>query len=110
MLLTKLASKPQLVKVTLDSPEIVASYGESLDFFMYDRQDLDGFVRLASLDVKQFDQLAALMNNMILDQEGKAVVSDGLALPADVMMAAIQKVVEILGKPLASTSPTLTQS
>jgi hypothetical protein len=41
---------------------------------------------------------------MILDEAGAPVVKDGLTLPSDVLMAAIQKVIEILGKPQKSIS------
>lgn len=106
MKLTQLAAKPQLVKITLDDEEIKTHYGDSLEFWIYDRQDLDTFSKLAMIDTREFDKLAAMINKMILNEDGSPIVKDGLVLPADVMMKAIQKVVEILGKPLASTSTT----
>jgi len=106
MKLSQLAAKPQLVRIELDTPEIQETYGDSLEFWVWDRQDLDAFVKLATLDVNNFDQLAKLVNAMILDEGGAPVVQDGLALPSDVMMAAIQKVIETLGKPVRSTSLT----
>ena len=109
MRLTQLAAKPTLVKVTLDSEDIIKNYGEALDFWVYDRQDLSSFVKIASLDVTKFDELASLMNTMILDEHGEPVVKEGLALPSDVMMAAIQKVVDVLGKPQVLTSVTSAQ-
>ena len=106
MKLSQLAAKPQLVRIELDTPEIREAYGDSLEFWVYDRQDLDAFVKLATLDTSNFDQLAKLVNAMILDETGAPVVSEGLALPSDVMMAAIQKVIETLGKPVRSISQT----
>ena len=106
MKLSQLAAKPQLVRIELDTQEIRDNYGDSLEFWVYDRQDLDAFVKLATLDTSNFDQLAKLVNAMILDESGALVVQDGLALPSDVMMAAIQKVIETLGKPVRSTSVT----
>jgi len=99
MRLTQLASKPQLIKITLDDAETIEAYGEALDFWIYDRQDLDMFVKLATLDSERFEELAKIINSMILDESGSVVVKDGLCLPTDVMMKAIQKVVEVLGKP-----------
>lgn len=110
MKLSKLAGKPQLVKITLDDEETVKAYGDSLEFWIYDRQDLDSFVKLATLDAKNFDKLASEVNKLILDEDGTPVVKEGLALPADLMMKAIQKVIEILGKPLVLTSTTSPQS
>lgn len=106
MKLSQLAAKPQLVRIELDTPEIRDTYGDSLEFWVWDRQDLDAFVKLATLDVNNFDQLTKLVNDMILDDTGAPVVQAGLALPSDVMMAAIQKVIETLGKPVRSTSVT----
>lgn len=110
MKLAKLAAKPQLVKITLDDEETVKHYGDALEFWIYDRQDLDTFVKLATLDSKNFDKLAAEVNKLILDEDGTAVVKEGLALPADLMMKSIQKVIECLGKPQVLTSPTPQQS
>lgn len=110
MKLAKLAAKPQLIKITLDDEDTVKAYGDSLEFWIYDRQDLDTFVKLATLEAKNFDKLAVEVNKLILDEDGTPIVKSGLALPADLMMKAIQKVIESLGKPLVLTSPTPQQS
>jgi hypothetical protein len=104
MKLSQLAAKPQLIRIELDTPEIVEQYGDTLEFWVYDRQDMDVFVKLATLDVNNFEKLTSLVNAMILDDTGAPVVRDGLTLPSDVLMAAIQKVIEILGKPQKSIS------
>jgi hypothetical protein len=109
MKLTQLAAKPTLVKITLDEEKIVQAYGEPLEFWVYDRQDLDSFVKIATLDVSQFDKLASFINTMILDEDGNPVVKEGFALPNDVMMAAIQKVVDALGKPQSSILRSIPQ-
>ena len=105
MKLSQLAAKPQLIRIELDSPEIKEQYNDTLEFWVYDRQDMDVFVKLATLDVNNFEKLTSLVNAMILDDTGTPVVRDGLTLPADVLMSAIQKVIEILGKPQKSISP-----
>lgn len=110
MKLAKLAAKPQLIKITLDDEDTVKAYGDSLEFWIYDRQDLDTFVKLATLEAKNFDKLANEVNKLILDEDGTPVVKAGLALPSDLMMKAIQKVIECLGKPLVLTSPTPQQN
>jgi hypothetical protein len=109
MKLSQLAAKPQLIRIELDTEEIKQNYGDTLEFWVYDRQDMDTFIKLATLDVANFDKLTGLVNAMILDETGQPVVRDGLALPSDVLMAAIQKVIEILGKPVRSTSETPTE-
>ena len=104
MKLSQLAAKPQLIRIELDTPEIVEQYKDTLEFWVYDRQDMEVFVKLATLDVNNFEKLTSLVNAMILDEAGSPVVKDGLTLPSDVLMAAIQKVIEILGKPQKSIS------
>lgn len=110
MKLSQLAAKPQLVRIVLDDEETKATYGDELEFWIYDRQDLDKFVKLATLDPEQFDKLASTVNEMILGEDGLPVVKDGLALPTDVMMKAIQKVIETLGKPQTLILKTQTQN
>ena len=99
MKLSQLAAKPQLIKILLTDEDTVTNYGDELEFWIYDRQDMDSFVKLATMDTDQFDKLAATVNDMILNEDGTKVVKDGLCLPTDVMMKAIQKVIEVLGKP-----------
>lgn len=110
MKLNQLAAKPQLIKITLDDDATVKDYGDALEFWIYDRQDLETFSKLAMLDTREFDKLASMINALILNEDGSPVVKDGLMLPSDVMMKAIQKVVDTLGKPLASISAESTQS
>lgn len=99
MKLSQLAAKPQLIKIQLDDQEVRDTYGDVLEFYVYDRQDMETFVKMATLDVKEFDRVAEIVNRMILDEKGELIVKDGLVLPTSIMMKAIHKVVEILGKP-----------
>lgn len=107
MKLTELAAKPQLLPILLDDEEIVARYGDKLEFYIWDRQTMDIFVKLATLDYKEFDKIAQLVKDMILDESGQPVIKDDLVLPTDIMMKAIQKVVTVLGE---LTSPTTDKS
>lgn len=100
MKLSQLAAKPQLMRVVLDDEEIKETYGDELEFWIYDRQDMDTFVKLATLEAQEFDKIAHIVNNMILDENGNVIAKEGLVLPVSILMKAIQKVVEVLGKPL----------
>jgi hypothetical protein len=107
MKLAQLSAKPQLIRVALDDQETVAEYGE-LEFWIYDRQPMDTFVKLATLEHSEFDKIADIVANMILDEDGSKIIKDGATLPTPLMIRAIQKVVETLGKSQASTTPTST--
>lgn len=96
--LSKLAAKPQLMKIELDTPDIIEKYGESLEFYVYDRQPMDLFVQIATKLNSDYSGAVLMINDLILDEKGKPVCGGGLVLPPDVTSAAIQKVIEQLGK------------
>ena len=98
MNLKDLAKTPTLVKVTLDSEDIVAEYGEPLEFYTYDRQPMDVFLKVAASDRQDFSQLVDVLKTMVLDAEGNMVMKDGLILPSRVLVAVFSKMVEVLGK------------
>lgn len=103
MELKALAKEPQLIKLTIDKEELVEKYGDTLEFHIYDRQPLDAFAKLAN----QKDDLSGvteLIQEMILDSDGKPVVRDGHILPVDILMEAITLVTNELGKSQAIKS------
>lgn len=98
MKLSNLAKAPELIKVTIDDKEIVEQYGEPLDFYTLDRQPMDTFLKFAAGDRNDFTQMAQVLKEMIMDEEGKPVIQEGVMLPSKVMVAAFTKLVEQLGK------------
>ena len=98
MKLTQLAAKPQLIKIEIADEDIVKEFGEPLEFWIWDRQPMDKFIRLAQMKGEDMSELIAAVNDMVLDEEGAPVVKDGLVFPTNVMTKVIGKVVETLGK------------
>ena len=98
MKLEQLASKPQLTKLTIDNPDIVETYGEELEFYVWDRLDMATYTKLAGIDQSDVTVMYTALRDMILDADGKPVMTDELVLPMDVMTAAVEKVVARLGK------------
>jgi hypothetical protein len=96
--LTQLASKPQLIKVLIDKPEIVAAYGDELEFYIWDRQPIDQFIKMATTGADNYGEMIKMVNELILDESGNKVLKEGEALPNDVMITVIGTVVERLGK------------
>lgn len=96
--LTQLASKPQLIRIELDDEEIRAKYNDSLEFYVYDRQPLDMFVKLATVGQGNLAEMVTLANSMVLDENGNQIAHGDLVFPSDIMMKIINKVVETLGK------------
>jgi hypothetical protein len=97
MNLSKLAAKPQLIKITIDDQPIVEKYGEELDFYVYDRQDIDTFMALAAVDAENQAQVIAVIKDMVHDEEGNKIMSEGATLPIDIMTKVIEKVIGQLG-------------
>lgn len=98
MKINQIASKPQLIKLSVDSEAILAEYGEAIDFYTWDRQPLDKFMKLASIKQDRPDEIISIVRDLILDEDGKVVLKDDVMLPTKVLIEVIQKVVETLGK------------
>ena len=96
--LTSLASKPQLIKITLDYKEIVDKYGDEVEFYILDRQPIEQFIKMATLNPDNVGDIIKIVNDLILDEEGNPAVKEGETLPPDLMMAVVNQVVERLGK------------
>jgi hypothetical protein len=98
MKLTQLSKKPELVKVELTDDETIKEYGESLEFWVYDRTNMDVFVKMATMKNENFGDMVEIVNKMILDEDGSPIVKDGYLLPSNILTRVIGKVVETLGK------------
>lgn len=104
MKLSQLTAKPTLVELTIDDEDIVKTYGEPLTFWVYDRQSLDTFMKLASINEDNFTDIAKTVSEMILDENGKPVLGGEETLPVDVMLKVIDKVVNNLGNTVSQTT------
>ena len=98
MKLSELAVKPKLSKVTITEEHIIEKYGEELDFFIWDRQPLDIFAKLSTITDDNPMQYTDMLKDLILNEDGKPVMSDDKILPLDVMTEAIKLIGETLGK------------
>lgn len=98
MKLSELARKPQLVEVTIDTPEIIEEYGEPLTFHTLDRQPMDVFLRMASMTQDNYAEIVNCVRDLILTETGEPMLADGAALPPRVIMAVVGVVIDGLGK------------
>jgi hypothetical protein len=98
MKLSKLKAKPQLIKIELSDEEIVKEFGESLEFWTWDRQPMDVFLKLSSVDTENYSIVIDTVKDLILDEDGKPIIEGDETLPVGVLMKVIAKVVEGLGK------------
>jgi len=98
MKLSELAKKPQLIEVTIDDADIVEQYGEALTFWTWDRQPMNVFLKLASLNQNDTSSVISAVRELILNEDGSQVMSEEAALPTPILMRVITTVVERLGK------------
>jgi hypothetical protein len=98
MKLSDISAEPKLIEITLDDKATVKEFGEALSFYTWDRQPMDVFMQLANTDGSNASKIVEVVRNLILNEDGKPVLSDKKMLPTAVLMKAITKVTEQLGK------------
>tara|TARA_R110000822_G_scaffold109671_2_gene239614 strand:+ start:404 stop:700 length:297 start_codon:yes stop_codon:yes gene_type:complete len=98
MKLSELAKKPQLVELTIDQKDLVEKYGDELTFYMYDRQPLDVFTKLANATQDNMGEYMIILKDIIVNEEGQPVMNDDLILPIDLLTEAMKLIGERLGK------------
>lgn len=98
MKLSQIAKKPQLTKITLDDEEIVKEFGEPLEFYTWDRQPMDVFLRLSAVDPGNQTAIVSSVRDLVMDEEGNKILSGDEVLPTWVLMRVMTKVIESLGK------------
>lgn len=98
MKLSQLAAKPQLIKIELDDEAIVKEHGESIEFYTWDRQPLEVFMKLANARDGDVGSIIESVRTLILDEDGKQIITGDKMLPTDVLIAAISKITNTLGK------------
>lgn len=98
MKLSQLAAKPQLVQILIDDEDTVKELGESVEFWTWDRQPLDTFMKLASAGQKDPGQMIQIVRTLILDEKGKEIINGETMLPSNILLKAIGKIVDLLGK------------
>tara|TARA_R110001632_G_scaffold34450_3_gene87742 strand:+ start:431 stop:727 length:297 start_codon:yes stop_codon:yes gene_type:complete len=98
MNLKDLAQKPTLVELKVTEPAIVEKYGDELSFWVYDRQPIDVFAKLATMQEANPLEFTDMLAQLILDAKGKPVMADGKVLPIDVLTEAVKLIGDTLGK------------
>lgn len=99
MKLKELSAKPQLIEITLSNKAVKDKYGDSVTFHTWDRQPMDVFMQLANAnDGGKPGDVIDMVKDLILDEEGKPIISEDNIIPTDVMILAIGAIVERLGK------------
>jgi hypothetical protein len=99
MKLSQIAAAPKLIEVSIDDEEVIKEYAEALTFYTWDRQPMDVFTRMANLsESNDISGLLDIVRTLVLDEDGKEILTKESTLPTSILMKVIQKVTEHLGK------------
>jgi len=98
MNLKDLAVKPTLIELKVTEPEIVEKYGDELSFYVFDRQPIDVFAKLATMQESNPLEFTDMLSQLILDADGKPVMTEDKVLPIDVLTEAVKLIGATLGK------------
>jgi hypothetical protein len=103
MKLQELAAKPKLIKVSIDDEKTIEKYGEPVDFWMYDRSDLETYFELANIDEKNIGHLSKMVSKLVLDEAGQPIIKQDEVFPFDISIKIIEIAVKALGNSLTQT-------
>lgn len=103
MKLKELAAKPKLELIKVDTPQIVEMYGEPLEFWMWDRQDIPTYLKLAQIK-EDSTAIFNVVKDIVMDETGQPVLNDGEQLPIEVMVPVLEAAINHLGNNIPQTS------
>lgn len=93
------AKKPALTRVVLDDPELIASYGEDIGFYMYDNISVSKYFEYLKAQTDgNVDALEKAMRSLVLKEDGTPAIPTGYDLPADLGIGILTKLNLCLGK------------
>ena len=98
MKLSQLSAKPQLIKIVIDDQATIEEFGEAIEFWTWDRQPIDLFLKMASIDSKNQSEMITAVKDLVMDENGVKIIDGGSTIPTKILMKVITKVVESLGK------------
>lgn len=90
--------------MTLDSEAVIENYGEAIDYYIYDRQDMDTFMRLAQINENNTADIIKIVTDMVRDEDGNLILQEDQTLPLDITMQVVEQVVNKLGNLKSQTS------
>lgn len=98
MNLSEILAQPKLIPISIDDKDTQKEYGEPVVFYTWDRQPMHIFLQLAATETTNTESVIKICKQLILDQNGNELLKDDSMLPTKILMKAIAKVTEILGK------------
>lgn len=98
MKLSEVVAKPQLVKIEINDEDIVKEFGEPIEFYTWDRQPMETFMKLAAMEGQNYTEMVKIVKQLVLDEEGNQILKDNEMPPTKVLVRVVTKVLEGVGK------------
>jgi len=105
MKLSQIAKTQKLVKIVLDDEAIIALYDEPVEFWMWDRQDVPVFLKMAQLKDSEVD-IMNLLKELILDEKAQPMLKENEILPIEVVNPLVVAIMANLGNFKSQTTVT----
>lgn len=98
MKLSTIAAKPTLIEIKIDDADVIEEFGEALSFWTWDRQPIGVFMQISNIKHENDTSIVDIVRKLILDEDGKQIITEDTTLPTKILLKAITKVTELLGK------------
>lgn len=103
----KLTQKSKVIKLEVDTPEVVALVGEPVVFWMKEHLDLGTYFDFYKFQQDQnINQLMDILRRIVLDESGQPAIAEDEVLPVEITLALLYKINDHVGKPKAKVSNT----
>jgi hypothetical protein len=107
--ISKLAKKPELVKLDITDPDIVEEFGEVISFWMLDHIDVATYFNFYKFQQNQDSNLLMeLLQKIVLKEDGSPSILKDQVLPVSLTLAVLVRINDFLGK--SDTKTTVKKS
>ena len=96
MKLVEIAKEPTLIRLSLDDEDTIREFNEPLEFWIYDRQPIDTFLKFAGRG-QEHTAMIEIVKQMVLDESGQPVIKDTAILPNKIMLRVVSRLMDYLG-------------
>lgn len=97
--ITQVKAQPKLISIIIDDQEIIDSYGDSIEFWMYDQIDINTYFDFyRHQNERNGSDIMDTLRKIILNEQGQPALKEDERLPIDVSLLALVKINDVLGK------------
>jgi hypothetical protein len=106
--ISEFAKTPELLEIVIDTPDILAEYGEPVVFYMKDYVDINTYFDFFRSQTEQDGAIDVILRKIVLNAEGQPCLKEGNTLPVELAVAVLGKINDNLGK--SKTKPLMSET